>query len=93
LTAFSLTEKLPGDVAVAHALGHPSQDLKLTAGDAGVLSFSFAWNERFRGRQRDFLDRDAGRRRSAHRRLRFRVDVSSKPATARLSLAMMDAEV
>jgi hypothetical protein len=53
--------KLPGDLAVAHALGYQFKDLKLAARDAEVLSFSLVRDERFPGRDRDFLHSDIGR--------------------------------
>jgi len=50
--------KPPGDLAVAHTLGYQFKDLKLAAGDAEVLSFSLVRDERFPGRDKDFLHND-----------------------------------
>src|SRR5208337_2032241 len=43
-------KKLLGDFAVAQALGYEFKDLKLTASDMEVLSFSFVRDERSPGR-------------------------------------------
>jgi hypothetical protein len=46
-------KKLPGDFAVAQALGDQFKDLKLTASDMEVLTFSFVRDERSLGRDGD----------------------------------------
>ena len=48
-------KKLLGDLAVAQALGYQFKNLKLTASDMEVLSFSFVRDERFPGRDKDLL--------------------------------------
>ena len=50
--------ELPGNLAVAHALGYQLKDLKLAARDAEVLSFSLVRDERFPGWDGDFLYND-----------------------------------
>src|SRR2546425_478624 len=50
--------KLPGNLAVAHALGYQFKNLELAARDAEVLSFSLVRDESFPGRDRHFLHND-----------------------------------
>ena len=48
-------KKLLGDLAVAQAFCYQFKDLKLTASDMKVLTFSFVRGERLAGRDRDLL--------------------------------------